>query len=209
MSQDTETLTYTQDIWGSRTATVPSPGSQKLKVSAVVKDRYFFKVTDTAKIDNIQVLTVNQAFNFTVGSKLVLTTGSSFTNSGYIIKVDNDNNKIYVAVNNNLWTDDLNAGQLTTEQFNEQDTYNIVGPIPNDINEIIGYTFAQVNNTTPGTFIINLSNYPLETGGSNNLHQYGVFKAYSDADYAIRIDEVSGSSPFIVGSVVTLSLIHI
>ena len=88
MSQDTETLTYTQDIWGSRTATVPSPGSQKLKVSAVVKDRYYFKVTDTVKIDNIQILTVNQAFNFTVGAKLQLYTGSTFKNSGYIIRVD-------------------------------------------------------------------------------------------------------------------------
>ena len=31
MSEGTQTLTYTQDIWSSRTATVPSPGSQKLK----------------------------------------------------------------------------------------------------------------------------------------------------------------------------------
>ena len=28
MSQDTETMTYTQDVWSSRTATVASPGSQ-------------------------------------------------------------------------------------------------------------------------------------------------------------------------------------
>ena len=205
MSQDTENLTYTQDIWGSRTATVPSPGSQKLKVSAVVKDRYYFKVTDTVKIDNIQILTINQAFNFTVGAKLQLYTGSTFKNSGYIIRVDNDNNKIYVAVNNNLWSDDLNTGQLSTVQFSEQSTYNIVGPIPNDINEIIGYTFAQVVNQTPGTFIIPLSSYPLEVGGANNLHTFATFKPYSDADYSIRIDEVSGSSPYIVGSVVTIN----
>ena len=56
MSQGTENLTYTQDVWSSRTATVPSPGSQKLNVSAVVKDRYYFKVTPTTKIDNIQEL---------------------------------------------------------------------------------------------------------------------------------------------------------
>ena len=31
------TLTYSKDIWSSRTATVPSPGSQKLKVTAVLK----------------------------------------------------------------------------------------------------------------------------------------------------------------------------
>ena len=62
MSQDTESLTYTQDVWSSRTATVPSPGSQKLKVTAVVKDRYYFKVTPTLKIDNVQELTINQSF---------------------------------------------------------------------------------------------------------------------------------------------------
>ena len=44
MTQDTETLTYTNNIWSSRTATVPSPGSQKLSITAVVKDRYYFKL---------------------------------------------------------------------------------------------------------------------------------------------------------------------
>ena len=152
MSQDTETLTYANDIWSSRTATVPSPGSQKLKVSAVVKDRYYFKVTDTVKIDNIQELTLNQAYNFTVGTKLVLNNDAgTFINSGYIVRKDITNNKIYLAINNNAWTDDLNTGQLKTEQFDEQSSYKIVGPIPNDVNEIVAYTFAQVNNTTPGT----------------------------------------------------------
>ena len=51
----------------------------------------------------------------------------------------------------------LNTGQLVTEQFNEQSTFGIVGPIPNDINIIEGFTFAEVNNTTPGTFDIDLS----------------------------------------------------
>ena len=67
--------------------------------------------------------------------------------------------KIYLAVNNNSWTNDTNTGRLSTEQFNEASTYNITGPIPADINEILSYTFAQVNNTTPGTFDINLANY--------------------------------------------------
>ena len=80
MSQDTETLTYTQDIWSSRTATVPSPGSQKLSVSAVVKDRYYFKVTNTVKIDNVQKLTLNQSFTFTNNAKLQLYDGSTFIN---------------------------------------------------------------------------------------------------------------------------------
>ena len=207
MTQDSETLTYTQDVWSSRTATVPSPGSQKLKVTAVVKDRYFFKVTPTVKIDNVQRLTINQSFNFTLKSKLVLRNGSSFVNSGYITRIDTENNYIYLAVNNNEWSNDLNTGRLSTEQFNEQSTYGITGPIPADTNEILGYTFAQVNNTTPGTFDIDLADYdaPTSIGGSNNLDEYAVFKPYSDSDYSVRIDEISGSSSFIVGSVVTLN----
>ena len=207
MTQDSETLTYTQDVWSSRTATVPSPGSQKLKVTAVVKDRYFFKVTPTVKIDNVQRLTINQSFNFTLKSKLVLRNGSSFVNSGYITRIDTENNYVYLAVNNNEWSNDLNTGRLSTEQFNEQSTYGITGPIPADTNEILGYTFAQVNNTTPGTFDIDLADYdaPTSIGGSNNLDEYAVFKPYSDSDYSVRIDEISGSSSFIVGSVVTLN----
>jgi len=210
MTQDTETLTYTKDIWSSRTATIPSPGSQKLIISAVVKDRYYFKVTNTVKIDNVQILTVNQAFRFTVGTKLVLNDDSgSFVNSGYITKVDTDNNKVYLAVNNNSWTDDLNTGQLSTTQFSEQSTYGIVGPIPLDINQIDSYTFAQVDNTTPGTFTIDLDKYNLDgtynAAGGQNLDSFAKFKPYSDDDYAVRIDEISGSSTFIVGSVVTIN----
>ena len=100
--------TYTQDVWSSRTATVPSPGSQKLKVTAVVKDRYYFKVTNTVKIDNVQELTLNQAFRFTTGAKLDLNNDSgSFVNSGYIVRQDMTNNKVYLAVNNNTWTNDI------------------------------------------------------------------------------------------------------
>ena len=210
MTAGTESLTYKQDIWSSRTATVPSPGSRKLKVTAVVKDRYYFKVTPTSKIDNIQELTINQAFNFTVGSKLRLNNNSgSFINSGYIVSKDTVNNKIYLAVNNNTWTNDLNTGQLVTEQFSEQSTYGIVGPIPNDINEITSYNFAQVNNTTPGTFNIDLDKYNLDgtynAAGGQNLDSFAKFKPHSDTDYSIRIDEVSGSSPYIVGSVITIT----
>ena len=210
MTAGTESLTYKQDIWSSRTATVPSPGSRKLKVTAVVKDRYYFKVTPTSKIDNIQELTINQAFNFTVGSKLRLNNNSgSFINSGYIVSKDTVNNKVYLAVNNNTWTNDLNTGQLVTEQFSEQSTYGIVGPIPNDINEIASYNFAQVNNTTPGTFNIDLDKYNLDgtynAAGGQNLDSFAKFKPHSDDDYSIRIDEVSGSSPYIVGSVITIT----
>ena len=207
MTQDSESLSYTQDVWSSRTATVPSPGSQKLKVTAVVKDRYFFKVTDTVKIDNIQRLTINQAFNFTVGSKLVLNnTSGTFINSGYITKVDTENNYVFVAVNNNSWENDLDTGRLSTAQFNEQSTYGITGVIPADVNEIKSYTFAEITNTTPGTFDLDLADFdaPSDVGGTNNLDEYAVFKPYTDDDYSVRIDEVGGSSPFIVGSVVQI-----
>ena len=212
MNAGTESLTYKQDIWSSRTATVPSPGSRKLKVTAIVRDRYYFKVTPTSKIDNIQELTINQSFQFTVGSKLKLVnaTSGAFINQGYIISTDTTNNKVFLAVNNNAWSDDLNGGQLVTEQFSEQSTYGIVGPIPNDINIIEGFNFAQVNNTTPGTFDIDLDKYNLDgtynAAGGQNLDSFAKFKPHSSTDYAIRIDEVSPSgSPFIVGSVVTIT----
>ena len=206
MSQDTETLTYTQDVWSSRTATVPSPGSQKLSVTAVVKDRYYFKVTPTLKIDNVQELTLNQSFRFTTGAKLRLNNDAgTFVNSGYIVKQDTTNNKIYLAINNNSWTDDTTTGLLVTEQFSEQSSYGIVGPIPNDVNEIVGFTFAQVNNTTPGTFDIDLNSYNHPEGGSNNLDELAKFKPHSDDDYSIRIDEITTGSPFIVGSVVFIT----
>ena len=206
MTQDTETLTYANDVWSSRTATVPSPGSQKLKVEAVVKDRYYFKVTPTVKIDNVQELTINQPFRFTEKTKLRLNNDAgTFVNSGYIVRVDSVNNKVYLAVNNNSWSDDLNTGNLITEQFNEQSTYGIVGPIPNDVNEIDSFNFIQVENQTPGTFVINLEDYDSPTGGTDNLDEFATFKPYSDDDYSIRIDEVAGSSPFVVGSVVTIN----
>ncbi len=205
MTQDSVTLTYSRDNWSSRTATVPSPGSQKLKVTANVKDRYYFETFKLLKIDNVQELTINQSFNFTVGSKLVLKNGSTFVNSAYITRVDNLNNKVYVAINNNAWDNDVDLYELSTEQFDEQETYNIVGPVPNDKNEIV-QTFVDVVNTTPGTFDIDLANFdaPEEIGGTNNLDEFAKFKEYSEFDYSVKISEVSGSSSFVVGSVVTL-----
>ena len=201
-------ITYDNDIWSSRIATVPSPGSQKVKATAVVKDRYFFKVTNTQKIDNVIELTINQAFNFTVGARLVLNTeGGTFINSGYITKIDTSNNKVYVAVNNNDWTNDTNTGKLNTVRFDEQSTYSILGPIPNDTNEIAGYQFLEVEDTTPGTFNISLGDYNLDgtkNTGSGNLDSFARFKAFSAEDYSIRVDEISGTSPYVVGSVINV-----
>ena len=211
MVQATESLTYSSDIWSSRTATVPSPGSQKLKVSAVVKDRYYMKVTNTVKIDNIQEVTINQNFNITTGSKLVLKTDAGvFVNSGYVIRTDTTNNKVYLAVNNNAWSNDLNTGLLSTEQFDEQSTYGIVGAAPQDVNVIENYTFANVNNTTPGTFDIDLDDYNLDgtgynAGGGQNLDSFAKFKPFGPDIYSVRILEVGGSSSFIPGSVVSIT----
>ena len=204
LTQNTDSLTYERDIRVSKTATIPSPGSQKLKVTAVVKDRYFFKVTDTIKIDNIQELTINQSFNFTESTNLVLRTGNTFVNSGYIVDIDTENNKIFTAVNNNSWTDDLNTGELSTSQFSELSTYGIQGPVPADVNEIRRYEFIEVENTTPGTFDIDLADYnhPDDIG---TLDDFAKFKDFEVDEYSIRIDEISGSSSFIVGSVVSIT----
>ena len=210
MSQDSETLTYSSDEWSSRTATVPSPGSRKLKISAGVKNRYYMKVTSTSKVDNIQELTINQDFNFTVGSKLVLNnTSGSFVNSGYVLRVDNTDNKVYLAVNNNSWSNDLNTGRLSTAQFDESSSYGIVGKQPNDINVITDYIFADKVNTTPGTFDFDLADYNLDktaaTTGNGDLDEFATFKSFNINHYSVRIVEISGSSAFIPGSVIDIT----
>ena len=214
MFQDSESITLATDIWSSRTATVPSPGSQKLSVTAKVKNRYYMKVTNTVKIDNVQELTINQDFNFTVGSKLKLSNDSgTFVNSGYILSKDTVNDKVYLAVNNNSWSNDLNTGNLTTEQFNEESTYGIVGSIPNDVNVIKDYIFTTIQNTTPGTFDIALNDFNLNrtvasSTGAGNLDDFAKFRVFDSQDtenYRIRIDTISGSSTFIPGSVVTIT----
>ena len=85
--------------------------------------------------------------------------------------------------------------------------YGIVGPVVNVVNEITGYTFAQVGfSPSVGTFTIDLSQFDApDSGGTNNLDDFALFKDYSTDDYTIRIDEISGSSNFAVGSVITLS----
>ena len=196
--------TVATDLWSSRNATIPAPGSQKVQASAIVKDRYFFKQTDTIKIDNVQRLTLNQPFRVTVGSKLVLNDGASFVNSGYVTSVDNDNKYVFVAINNNEWTNDTNIGELSTERFDEQSTYGVKGPIVNDINEIENYEFLDVTASTPGTFNIDLANYdaPSIIGGSNNLDEFGKFKDYGPSVFLIKIGETSGTTTYIPGSVV-------
>ena len=175
-----------------------------------VKNRYYMKTTSTSKIDNVQELTLNQKFNITVGSKLVLNNDAgSFVNSGYVLRVDNTNNKVYLAVNNNLWSNDLNTGLISTTRFDEQDTYGITGPLVADVNEISEYNFLNIVNTTPGTFDIDLNDWNLNrtaaNPGSGDLDSFAKFKPFSVDAYSVRIDEISGSSSFITGSVVSIT----
>ncbi|AIX14473.1 structural protein [Synechococcus phage S-MbCM6] len=203
---DNEAFTHNQDILFFRTATIPSPGSQKVIASAVIKDRYYFKVTDTLKIDNIKRLTINQPFNLSENAKLVLDNGSGgFVNSGYITAVDVENRYVYVAINNNTWGNDTNTGFLTTSRFDEQDTYGIVGPNVNDTNTITNYEFVDVVNTTPGTFDIDMQDYDMlpTVGGTDNLDEYArFFSTFSLNDYSVKIIETSGATTFVPGSVV-------
>ena len=210
MTENTESLSYTNDEWSSRTATVPSPGSKKLKISAEIKNRYYIKTTNTLKIDNIQELTINQNFNITVGSKLILNnTSGAFINSGYVLRKDTTNNKVYLAVNNNTWSNDLTTGRLSTAQFNESSAYGIVGPVPFDVNVIPDYNFIDKINTTPGTFDFDLADYNLDktaaTTGNGDLDEFATFKPFAVADYKVKIVEISGSSSFIPGSVVDIT----
>ena len=202
-------ITYSRDIWSARTATVPSPGSKKLSIDAKVKNRYYMKTTSTSKIDNVQELTINQDFNITVGSKLLLNNSSdAFVNSGYVLRVDKVNKKVYTAVNNNAWSNDLNTGLLSTTRFDEQSTYGITGPLVADTNIISEYYFLNVINTTPGTFDIDLNDWNLNrtaSAGSGNLDDFAKFKPFAADVYSVRIDEVSGSTPYITGSVVEIT----
>ena len=204
MAQDTENLTYVPGTWSTRTATVPSPGSQKLKATAVVKDRYYFKVTNTLKIDNIQKLTINQSFNAENNLNLVLRNNlGAQVNAGYIVRYDDTH--VYVAINSNVWSDDLNTGQLSFEQFNNT-SFGIVGPVPNVRNDISNYTFAQVKILHLVTLLLILTIMLLldlvELITSINL-LFG--KIIVQMITLSGVDEITGSSPYAVGSVVTLA----
>ena len=118
MVENTESLAYTNDEWSSRTATVPSPGSKKLNISAEINNRYYMKTTNTLKIDNIQELTLNQDFNITIGSKLVLNnTSGSFINSGYVFREDTTNNKVYV---NEKYSILFKSSKMWSKNINEK-----------------------------------------------------------------------------------------
>ena len=97
---------------------------------------------------------------------------------------------------------------LSTTRFDEQSTYGITGPVVADVNEISEYYFSNIVNTTPGTFDIDLNDWNLNrtaNTGSGDLDTFAKFKPFAEDVYSVRIDEISGSSSFITGSVVSIT----
>jgi len=179
LAQDYAIPTVRLDKWSVRTATIPTVGGSKVKVRAKTFDKFFFKHFQTEKTDNVLRLTLNQGFDFNVGTTLY-----QRNNLGAIIATAR-------IIDKDLENNDLIVGDATGS-FSETTGY--LQSSDNFVNEIQGYVFAEVNNTTPGTFDIEIPN-----------EIFGIFKDYSDNDYLIRIDEVLQGSSYVVGSIVTIS----
>jgi hypothetical protein len=179
LTQDFAIPSVTSDLWSSRTATIPTVGGTKIKVTAKALDKFYFNHFSTSKADNIRKLTLNQSFDFNVGTTLLLKNSLGATvASGKILEKDITNN--YVLVSDITGTFAVNTGELSTS-----DSF---------VNEISAYSFANVDNTTPGSFDISIP------GGLE-----AKFKPYSDEDYLVRIDAVLSGSSYVVGSVVSLT----
>lgn len=179
LTQDFAIPTVISGIWSSRTATVPSIGGTKIKVTANAQDKFFFNSFTTNKVDNVRKLTLNQSFDFNIGTTLTLKNNVGATiASAKILEKDLVNN--YVLVSDITGTFSTGTGQLSSSD--------------DFINEIQAYSFANVVNTTPGTFNVSIP------GGLD-----AKFKPYSDNDYLVRIDAVLTGSNYVVGSVVSLS----
>lgn len=179
LTQDFAIPSVVSDLWSSRTATIPTVGGSKIKVTANALDKFFFNSFTTNKVDNVRRLNLNQSFDLNVGTTLILknNVGSTIASAKILEKNLIDN---YVLVSDITGTFTTNTGQLSTsDEF---------------INEIEAYSFANVVNTTPGTFNISI---PVGIEAK--------FKPYSDEDYLVRIDAVLPGSNYVVGSVVTLS----
>ena len=82
------------------------------------------------------------------------------------------------------------------------------GPVPNDTNVIENYSFNLINNTTPGTFDIDLDDYNLMELSMQAVDKkfdgFAKFKPFDVNSYAVKIEEVAGGSTYIVGSVVQI-----
>ena len=177
LTQNSQTPTFTSNTWSTRTATIPSPGGRKPLFNAKAFDKFFFKVFATSKVDNVYEFTLNQAFNFNVGSTLTQQNDAGGTvASAKVMRIGTDN-KIYLSSLVGTWANDDHR-IISSDQV---------------VNDIEDYLFANVDNTTPGTFVLTIPNTV-----------DAVFKPYSEDDYLVRIDEIIAGSEFSRGSVYAL-----
>ena len=178
-TESTETFTMNRDLWSSRTATIPTTGGRKVQVTAKILDKFYFQYFNASKVDNVVALTLNQNFDFNIGSTLIQYNSiGAIVATGKIVDKDIANN--IITVSDKTGTFSLNSGYLKSS-----DLY---------VNEIQSYVFANVDNTVLGTFDIAIP------GGIS-----AEFKPYSDEDYLIRVDATVAGSPYAVGSVVSIT----
>lgn len=179
LTQDVTYPSIEKDIWSSRTATIPTVGGRKVKVTSKALDKFYFKVFNTNKIDNVKNLTLNQSFDYNIGTTIYQRNSLGvIVGYGRIIGKDLDNNILQVG-------DTTGAFSLNTGYLESSDSF---------VNEITAYTFANVSAISAGTFELNI---PIELSA--------VFKEYSDNDYLIRIDATDPGSSYVVGSVINIT----
>ena len=179
LTQDGAIPTVVSDVWSSRTSTIPTIGGNKIKVTADALDKFYFKYFTQSKVDNVLKLNINQSFDFNIGTSLILKNSLGATiASGKIIETNILLN--YILLSDITGSFSLNIGTL--------------GSSDEVINQINSYSFPNIVNTTPGTFVVQKPSQ-LEVK----------FKPYSDEDYLVRIDAVLTGSSYVVGSVVSLN----
>jgi hypothetical protein len=179
LQQDSQNITPISQIWSSRSATIPSPGGKKPILLADSYDKFYFRVFNTSRVDNIRAFTINQDFIFNANTTLTQFNAIGIpVASAKIIEVDLTNNLIYVSLVNGTFS--LNFGQLESSDN-----------IQNQINDFV---FPNQDAISPGSFTIQIPN-----------EVDAVFKDYSPQDYQVRIDEIIPGSPYTRGSVISLS----
>lgn len=179
LTQDSAIPTVVSDVWSSRTSSIPTIGGSKIKVTANALDKFYFKYFTQSKVDNVLKLNINQSFDFNIGTSLILKNSLGATiASGKIIETNTLLN--YILLSDITGSFSLNTGTL--------------GSSDEVINQINSYSFPNIVNTTPGTFVVQVPSQ-LEVK----------FKPYSDEDYLVRIDAVITGSSYVVGSVVSLN----
>jgi hypothetical protein len=179
VTTNTEIFDYIKDLWSSRTATIPTIGGKKVKVQAKVLDKFYFKTFNVSKSDNVVDLEINQDFDFNLNTII-----TQYNSIGAVVATG----KI---LDKNLSTNILRISDITGT-FSTNSGY--LQSSDNFVNEIDSYTFANVANTVLGTFDLEV---PEELSAE--------FKPYSDEDYLIRIDTTVSGSPYVVGSVVSIT----